>query len=69
MRPLIDPRDGDVEDDASSTKRRSLLSLAATCWPRSPPQACVVLGNAIRFSEPAGADATFGFRLGEFDLR
>lgn len=28
MRPLIDPRDGDVEDDASSTKRRSPLSLA-----------------------------------------
>jgi hypothetical protein len=25
--PLIDPRLGDVEDDASSTKRRSLLSL------------------------------------------
>jgi hypothetical protein len=27
-KPLIDPRRGDVEDDASSTKRRSLLSLA-----------------------------------------
>jgi len=27
---LIDPRDGDVEDDASSTKGRSLLSLAGT---------------------------------------
>jgi len=30
MRPLIDPRDGDLEDDASSTKRRSLLSLAGS---------------------------------------
>lgn len=28
MRPVIDPRGGDIEDDASSTKRRSLLSLA-----------------------------------------
>ena len=28
MNPVIDPRDGDVEDDASSTKRHSLLSLA-----------------------------------------
>jgi hypothetical protein len=26
--PIVDPRDGDVEDDASSTKSRSLLSLA-----------------------------------------
>ena len=30
MKPLIDPRRGDVEDDASSTKRRSLLSLAGS---------------------------------------
>jgi Calcineurin-like phosphoesterase len=30
MRPVIDPRRGDVEDDASSTKRRSLLSLAGS---------------------------------------
>ena len=30
MSPLIDPRGGDVEDDASSTKRRSLLSLAGS---------------------------------------
>jgi hypothetical protein len=28
MGPILDPRDGDVEDDASSTKRRSLLRLA-----------------------------------------
>jgi hypothetical protein len=28
MAPLIDPRSGDVEDDASSTKRRSLLAIA-----------------------------------------
>jgi hypothetical protein len=28
MTPIIDPRQGDVEDDASSTKRRSMASLA-----------------------------------------
>jgi hypothetical protein len=30
MRLLLDPRKGDIEDDASSTKGRSLLSLAGT---------------------------------------
>ncbi len=30
MKTVIDPRSGDVEDDASSTKRRSLLSLAGS---------------------------------------
>src|SRR5208283_2103693 len=30
MQPILDPRAGDIEDDASSTKRRSLLSLAGT---------------------------------------
>jgi len=30
MNPIIDPRNGDIEDDASSTKRRSLLSLAGS---------------------------------------
>jgi Calcineurin-like phosphoesterase len=30
MRPIVDPRAGDVEDDASSTKSRSLLSLAGS---------------------------------------
>jgi Calcineurin-like phosphoesterase len=30
LRPRIDPRRGDIEDDASSTKRRSLLSLAGS---------------------------------------
>lgn len=30
MTPVIDPRRGDIEDDASSTKRRSLLSLAGS---------------------------------------
>ena len=28
--PILDPRKGDVEDDASSTKRRSMLSLAGS---------------------------------------
>lgn len=30
MKPIIDPRNGDIEDDASSTKRRSMLSLAGS---------------------------------------
>ncbi len=30
MKPTIDPRRGDIEDDASSTKQRSLLSLAGS---------------------------------------
>ena len=30
MRPTIDPRRGDIEDDASSTKQRSLLSIAGS---------------------------------------
>src|SRR4051794_40807021 len=30
MEPIIDPRRGDFEDDASSTKQRSLLSLAGS---------------------------------------
>ena len=30
MRPLIDPRLGDVEDDASSTKRRSLFAITGS---------------------------------------
>jgi hypothetical protein len=28
--PILDPRDGDIEDDASSTKRRSFISLAGS---------------------------------------
>ena len=30
MAPLVDPRLGDIEDDASSTKRRSLLAIAGS---------------------------------------
>ena len=30
MTPILDPRNGDIEDDAASTKRRSLLSLMGT---------------------------------------
>jgi len=32
MRPILDPRDGDIEDDASSTHQRSLLSLAGSLF-------------------------------------
>ena len=30
MHPIVDPRQGDIEDDASSTKRRTLVSLAGS---------------------------------------
>ena len=30
MTPILDPRNGDIEDDAASTKRRSMLSLAGS---------------------------------------
>ena len=30
MTPILDPRNGDIEDDAASTKRRSMMSLAGT---------------------------------------
>jgi hypothetical protein len=30
LKPSLDPRRGDIEDDASSSKRRSLLSLAGS---------------------------------------
>ena len=30
MEPFVDPRRGDAEDDASSTKKRTLLSLAGS---------------------------------------
>lgn len=30
MTPILDPRDGDIEDDASSTERRSMLRLAGS---------------------------------------
>nr|WP_294524491.1 metallophosphoesterase [uncultured Rhodopila sp.] len=32
MQPILDPRDGDFEDDASSTHQRSLLSLAGSLF-------------------------------------
>jgi hypothetical protein len=39
MNPIIDPRDDNVEDDASSTNRRSLLSLAGSLLAESAPTA------------------------------
>ena len=43
MTPLIDPRLGDVEDDASSTKRRSLFAMAGSLlaeisFPKADPE-------------------------------
>ena len=56
LKPIIDPRQGDVEDDASSTKQRSLLSLTgsllseislpklATAWLLMLVAPCLLLG-------------------------
>ncbi len=42
MKPVVDPRDGDIEDDASSTKRRSMLSLAGSLFAEISPAKLVV---------------------------
>src|SRR4030088_98896 len=69
MKPVIHPRGGDVEDDASSTKRRSLLSLAWSLLAEISLQADLVLDNAVRFSRPAARTrAACCFRLGKYGL-
>ena len=69
MKPVIDPRGGDVEDDASSTKRRSLLSLAGSLLAEISLQANLVLDNAVRCSRSAARTrAACCFRLGEYGL-
>jgi hypothetical protein len=46
--PLIDPRFGDVEDDASSTKQRSLLRIAGSLLAEmSLPKLAVAWGLLI----------------------
>ncbi len=48
LRPLIDPRLGDVEDDASSTRQRSLLSIAGSLLAEiSLPKLAVAWGLLI----------------------
>jgi 3',5'-cyclic AMP phosphodiesterase CpdA len=47
-----DPRDGDIEDDASSTKRRSLLSLAGSLFAEISP-AKLLLSWTMLFGVPA----------------
>jgi hypothetical protein len=50
--PLVDPRMGDVEDDASSPKRRSLLALAGSLLAEiSPPK--LALAGVIMIVLPA----------------
>lgn len=49
--PMIDPRLGDVEDDASSTKRRSMLSLAGSLFAEISP-AKLILSWALLFALP-----------------
>ena len=48
LRPLIDPRLGDVEDDASSTRQRSLLGVAGSLLAEvSLPKLAVAWGLLI----------------------
>ena len=65
MEPIIDPRRGDVEDDASSTERRSLLSLAGSLLVEiSLPK--LALAWLLRLVAPrpfAGACSARGLRL------
>ena len=56
-KPLIDPRDGDAEDDASSPKQKSLLAIAGSLLGRDQPdQAPHRLGGLDRLS---GGDPGF----------
>ena len=52
VRPIIDPRRGDIEDDASSTKRRSLLSLAGSLLAEISLPKLLTPGCADRSAEP-----------------
>lgn len=71
MRWFIDPRHGDIEDDWSSTKRRSLLSLAGSLAIGGKPlQAGARIAAADRDpSNYAWSSASCGFRLGQQDFR
>lgn len=42
MNPIVDPRKGDIEDDASSTKQRSLLSIAGSLLAEISPIKLIV---------------------------
>ena len=54
MTPFIDPRLGDVEDDASSTKQRSLLAIAGSLLAEiSLPKLIVAWVSARRAAGPA----------------
>ena len=54
MTPILDPRNGDIEDDAASTKRRSLLSLMGSLLAEiSLPKLAIAWMLFDRFSGPA----------------
>ena len=50
MTPVIDPRSGDVEDDASSTKTGRCWLSPAACWPRSACRDCSSFRRLSSFS-------------------
>ncbi len=71
MRPTIDPRLGDIEDDATSTKRRTLVSLAGSLLAEiSLPK--LIAAWAILIGLPAfllGARTDYRYDLGKHDFR
>lgn len=42
MKPIVDPRKGDIEDDASSTKQRSLLAIAGSLLAEISPVKLII---------------------------
>jgi hypothetical protein len=64
MRPTIDPRLGDIEDDASSSKHRSLFSLAGSLLAEiSLPKLAVAWGRWRRPPVDASRVARMAFAI------
>ncbi|MET4632690.1 metallophosphoesterase family protein [Kaistia defluvii] len=47
MNPIVDPRKGDIEDDASSTKQRSLFSIAGSLLAEISPLKLILAGTLL----------------------
>ena len=65
MKPIIDPRNGDIEDDASSTKRRSLFSLAGSLLveislPKLAVAWTLLIGFRVLYSALRRSSSRFG---------
>ena len=68
MTPILDPRNGDIEDDAASTKRRSMLSLMGSLLAEiSLPKLAIAWMLLDRLSRPAArSGAASGLDLDRF---